>query len=253
MPAPFISLSIVSHGDSEEVLRLLTSLQKYEQETKRFQIILTDNFGNDLQDSESKAWHSVQVLRNDKKLGFAENHNRAFQFATGEYFAILNPDLVFEQPVFMRLIESLEKHSLDIIALKIVDENGVTQDSFRRLPNLFTLIKRRLHVATSEDFVIDQNGIMYPDWIAGMFLFMRSNTYRQLGGMDEKFFLYFEDVDFCTRARLQGMNVAVDTHVQVRHDAQRSSRKSMYYLFLHLRSMMQFFISVVYRKALRNR
>jgi len=82
-----------------------------------------------------------------------------------------------------------------------------------------------------------------------MFWLMPSDVYRQLGGMDERYRLYFEDVDFCTRARLRGIKVLVDTQVQVRHDAQRSSRREVYYLFLHMQSAMRFFTSSIYRQA----
>jgi len=253
MLAPIISLSIVSHGDSEEVLHLLTSLQKHEREMKRFQIILTDNLGDDLPNFASTPWASVDMIRNDKPRGFAENHNHAFKYATGKYFAILNPDLIFEQPVFSDLINKLEIHKADLIAPKIVDKKGILQDSFRGLPTPFKLVRRRLVGEKKESFQSNPDGLIQPDWIAGMFWLMRSNTYHQLGGMDEKFFLYFEDVDFCTRARLQGMKIFVDTNVQIQHDAQHSSRKKLYYLFLHLWSAIQFFTSSVYRHSLRTK
>jgi hypothetical protein len=248
-----ISLSIVSHADSEKISNLLNSLQNHEQNTKQFQVILTDNLGNDLPEFDSTPWASFHIIRNKKQLGFAQNHNNAFKLATGKYFAILNPDLIFETPIFDSLIDTLEKHQIDLIAPKIVDEKGVTQDSFRGLPTPLKLVMRRLVGEKKESFIANPDGLIQPDWIAGMFWLMKSETYRQLGGMDEKFFLYFEDVDFCTRARLQGMKISVDTNVQIQHDAQHSSHKSLYYLFLHLRSAIQFFMSSVYRHALQNK
>lgn len=246
-----ISLSVVSHGDSEKVSHLLTSLQKNGSDTKRFQIILTDNLRNDLPDFDSTAWASLHVLRNNHPLGFAKNHNLAFKLAQGKYFAILNPDLVFEEPIFEPLINKLNTYHVDLIAPKIVDENGVTQDSFRSLPSPYKIIKRRLLRHHVEEFHADHNGMIKPDWIAGMFWLMSSNIFRQLGGMDEKYRLYFEDVDFCTRARLNGMKILVDSKIQIRHNAQRSSRKSLYYFFLHTMSAMRFFTSAVYRQALQ--
>ena len=71
--------------------------------------------------------------------------------------------------------------------------------------------------------------------------------------VDEKYRLYFEDVDFCTRARLKGMKLLVDPQIQVRHDAQRSSRRKLYYLFLHTQSALRFFTSPVYRQALHQK
>ena len=246
-----ITLSIVSHGDAVKVGRLLASLQKHEQATTRFQLILTDNLKDDLPNFDPSPWASLHVLRNDHQLGFAQNHNRAFEIANGRYFAILNPDLIFDQPIFERLINRLQNQQADVIAPKIVDENGTTQDSFRALPTPFEIIRRRLPGYQFKPFKSDQEGMIHPDWLAGMFWLMASDVYRQLGGMDERFRLYFEDVDFCTRARLKGMKLLVDTQAQVRHDAQRSSRKSFYYLFLHAWSAIRFFTSPIYRQALR--
>lgn len=250
---PLITLSIVSHADSEKIVRLLASLQKHELNLGQFQIILTDNLGNDLPEIDSKLWDSFQIIRNEHKLGFAENHNRAYKKAEGEYFSILNPDLIFEESIFEKLITRLNTIQADLLAPQIVDAQNVIQDSFRGLPTPLNLIKRRLVGEQIQSKMVDAHGLIYPDWIAGMFWFMRSKTYSQLKGMDEKFRLYFEDVDFCTRARLAGLKLVVDTNLQVRHDAQRSSRKKIKYLFFHLMSAVQFFSSDVYHQARRKK
>lgn len=246
-----ITLSIVSHGNAEQINHLLASLQKQEQPTTRFQLIITDNLKNDLPDFDPTPWASLHILRNEQQLGFAHNHNNAFKISKGSYFAILNPDLIFERSIFDQLITSLHKHQVDVIAPKIVDENGTAQDSFRAMPSPFEIIRRRLPGYKFKPYQPDGEGLIYPDWMAGMFWLMKADTYRQLGGMDARYRLYFEDVDFCTRARLKGMKLLVDSRIQVRHDAQRSSRRKLYYLFLHTQSALHFFTSPIYRQALR--
>lgn len=243
-----ITLSIVSHGNAEPIRQLLASLQKHEQDTKRFQLIVTDNLKNDLPDLDPAPWASLHILRNDRQIGFAQNHNNAFKLANGAYFAVLNPDLIFEQPVFEPLITSLHTHQADVIAPMIVDKDRSVQDSFRVIPSPFEIIRRRLSGYQFKPYQPDHTGVIYPDWIAGMFWLMYSDTYRKVGGMDKRYRLYFEDVDFCTRARLQGMKLIVDTKLQVQHDAQRSSRRKLYYLFLHTWSALRFFTSPIYRQ-----
>jgi GT2 family glycosyltransferase len=198
-------------------------------------------------------WGSFHVLRNKQQLGFAQNHNNAFKISKGSYFAILNPDLIVEQPIFEPLIAGLHKHQANVIAPKIVDENGTVQDSFRALPSPMELIRRRLPGYKFKPYQPDHAGLIRPDWIAGMFWLMKADVYHQLGGMDERYRLYLEDVDFCTRARLKGMKLLVDSQMQVRHDAQRSSRRKLYYLFLHTQSALRFFTSPIYRQALRQK
>jgi GT2 family glycosyltransferase len=246
---PLITLSIVSHGNADKVARLLASLQQHEKDTGQFQLILTDNLKNDLPDFNPSTWRSITILRNSRPLGFAKNHNQAFSHAQGKYFAILNPDLVFVQPVFERLITRLRDHQADLIAPQIIDEDGTVQDSVRPMPTPWNILRRRLPGYQFHPPSPDREGLIQPEWMAGMFLLMTSETYRQLGGMDERFRLYFEDVDLCARARLRGMKLLVDTQVQVRHDAQRASRRSLYYLFLHTQSALRFFTSPVYRQV----
>jgi GT2 family glycosyltransferase len=244
-----ITVSVVSHGDADKIGRLLTSLHNHEQDTSRFQIILTDNLGKELPEFDPAPWASLHILRNRVPLGFAHNHNNAFRLAQGQWFAIINPDLVFERPVFTKLLDRLQTDLNTILAPYIVDETGHIQDSFRRLPTPFEIVRRRLPGYKFRAPEPDGDGLIHPDWIAGMFLFMNCEVYRKLGGMNERYRLYFEDVDFCTRAKLAGMKILVDTQVRVRHDAQRSSRRKLFYLLLHTQSAFRFFASPVYRQA----
>ncbi len=248
---PLITISIVSHGDAKRVDNLLASLQKFENNISQIQVILTDNLGNDLPEFDPAPWASMRILRNGQQQGFARNHNRAFEFSQGIYFAILNPDLKFDSPVFERLIARLHDHHAELIAPQIVDENGVVQDSFRSMPTPFEIIRRRLPGYKFKTIEPENKGTIHPDWVAGMFWLMKAESFRRLGGMDERYRLYFEDVDFCARARLEGMRLLVDAEVRVRHDAQRSSRKSPYYLFLHIQSAVRFFMSPIYRQFKR--
>jgi GT2 family glycosyltransferase len=248
---PLVTLSIVSHGDSKKIHALLVSLQKHERDTARFQLILTDNLKNELPTFDPSPWASLHVLRNKHPVGFAENHNKAFELVQAKYFAVLNPDLIFTQPIFDRLIYRINNRQADLIAPQIIDEDGVIQDSFRSLPTPLGIIRRRLPMYRFQPIEPVADGLIYPDWIAAMFWLIPSNVYRTLEGMDKKYRLYFEDVDFCTRAKLQGLKLAVDSRLNIQHNAQRSSRSNIYFLSLHMHSAIRFFSSRVYKEARR--
>ena len=126
---PLVTISIVSHGDSKKVESLLKSLCTYEHARSK-QIIITDNLGNELPELDPSPWSSLHILRNERSHGFSHNHNRAFQLATGSYFCVLNPDVVFKEAVFTPLLQRLEALQADIIAPLIVDSRGVIQDFF---------------------------------------------------------------------------------------------------------------------------
>lgn len=240
---PSITLSITSHGDAPKVRALLESILRHEAQTD-YQIIITDNLGDD--EFSAPAFRQAIILRNQTRQGFAANHNAAFRHARGDYFCVLNPDILFVQPLLDSLISQIQQNKADILAPLIVDGQGKAQDSFRSLPTPAELISRRLRKKYS---VATPTESLSPDWLAGMFLFMRAETFRSLGGFDEKYHLYFEDVDFCTRARLAGLRLVLDPALRVQHDARRGSNRDLKYLFWHLQSAWRFFTSAVYREA----
>jgi GT2 family glycosyltransferase len=84
-----------------------------------------------------------------------------------------------------------------------------------------------------------------------MFMLMKSATYREIRGFDERYRLYFEDVEFCARARLAGLKLMVDTNVKIQHNAHRASRKEFIYLLWHLQSAIRFFTSPTYKNGVR--
>ena len=245
---PLISVSVVSHGDAEKVYSLLESIEKFEQ-TSLIQVIVTDNLGDEITEIDDSPWSSLDIIRNDAIWSFARNHNHAFQLARGKYFCVLNPDVLFEEEVFSPLIDLLEREHADIVAPLVVDSKAVPQDSFRDFPTPFEIIRRRMPGYRFSPPTVNANGLVQPDWISGFFMLMKSETYRALKGFNEKFRLYFEDVDFCARARLAGLNLLVDTHQRIQHNAHRASRKKLMYLLWHIQSAIQFFTSPVYTKS----
>jgi hypothetical protein len=229
------------------VARLIDSLQEYETELE-YELILLENSPDAHVHDWSALDRPVKFVANDEAQGLARNWNTTFALSSGEYFCLLNPDLVFVEPVFPSLIEDIRRGVADIVAPTVYDASGRLQASARELPSAWSLLMRRL----TPDYAELENLELLPsepDWIAGMFLLMRSEVYQNLGGMNERYYLYFEDVDFCTRARLAGCQLSVNKRVKVVHDAQRSSRRRPKYLARHVVSAIRFLSSPVYRRA----
>ncbi len=243
---PLVTISVVSHGDRLKISELIKSLRVHES-MGDIELVVTDNFGNDIPDEKVVENEAIIILRNKKPQGFARNHNNAFRHASGKYFCVLNPDILFTQSVFSALILRLEQYDA-LISPLIFDGKNSLQDSFREFPSPLKLLKRKMPNYRFSPLSADERGLIHPDWIAGMFMFMRSDTYRLLGGFDEKFHLYFEDVDICARARVLGLIPLVDTTLRIQHNARRASRKKPRYLFWHLQSAGLFFFSDVYRE-----
>ena len=246
-PRITLAISLISHGQAELAQRSLSTLANHTVGLD-VQVIITHNLVEEGTFSMPGGAIEVQHVRNARPLGFARNHNQAFRLVSGEYFCILNPDLVFVEDVFRPLIQDIQQGLGDIVAPLVFDPQGRQQDSFRTLPSPGELLLRRLAPKRGTE-VRREGPFLYPDWIAGMFLLMRSETYRRLGGLDEGYYLYFEDVDFGCRARLAGFRLAVDSRCRIVHQARRQSHRSLRYFLRHLHSTVRFFSSSVYRDA----
>lgn len=244
---PLASVSVVSNGNGDELQELLNSLVRNEP-AGQIQLLITDNLGRDLPEIEPAGWHSVVMLRPARPRGFASNHNAAFRSATGVFFCVLNPDVVFLEGILLQLVQRLDQAEGHIAAPFIVDSRGNLQDSFRQLPSPWGLIRRRIGCSQPTS-TPEKGSLVHPDWISGTFMLMRSEIFSRLGGFDTGYRLYFEDVDLCTRARLMGLRIMVDPGLRLRHDPRWASRSAGMYLFWHVQSALRFFASGVYRRA----
>jgi len=276
-----LSISIVSHGQLDLVQRLLRSLEAHRPQVP-LQILVTENRDRGRLVLDHRTGLDINFTVNPRRRGLAGNINAAFRLAMGErhgspdtdapartgpsadspsrdirpasgnaaggYFCVLNPDVVFVEDVFTPLIEDIRRGEGDMVAPRVEDRTGRIQDSARPLPSPWTILGRRL---TLHPGTLANLGDLptRPDWIAGLFLLMPSILFREVGGMDERYFLYFEDVDFCLRARLRGYRLFVDKELRVVHQARRASRRNPGYLGQHLASAVRFFSSPVYREA----
>ena len=183
-----VSIAIVSHGDQEDVIDLLTSFEINRDPDINFELILLENLSSQESFNYSDFGFPIKVINNKKPAGLAKNINTIFQYVKGNYFCIINPDIVFNEIIFLGLINSIKNNDIDIIAPLIMGPEGKIQDSFRNIPNPFELIPRYFGRHTNIELPSTEK-IIYPEWLAGMFLFMKSELFHDLGGYNEKYFL----------------------------------------------------------------
>ena len=180
----------------------------------------------------------VLVLRNDRRRGFGANHNRAFQHCDTPWFAVLNPDLRLPSDALGALI-AVHTAVDGLLAPLILDATGNPADAARKLPTPWQVAARRLWVQRSgpdPDF----------DWLAGMCMIVNSEAFRRVGGFDDRFFMYCEDIDLCLRMQLAGWRLRHVTNVSVTHDARRQSRRSARHLSWHVTSLVRLWTSRVF-------
>ena len=233
------------------VTELLKDLSTNCKNTKLF-VIVTLNIPEKISQSLHQFPFPILLLHNSNSIGFGENHNRAFKHSKTKYFCVINPDVRLASDIFPTLIEELNDLSNGVIAPLIVDGKNHIEDSARKFPTPFKILCKATGRCRGSDYQVGINSLK-PDWVGGMFMMFRRDTYAKLGGFDQKFYLYYEDVDLCARMRLMGLQVVMNPNVRATHLARRSSHSSVAYSLMHIRSMARFFTSLVFAKVMLRR
>jgi len=239
-----LSISVVSHGQIELVRRLLADLGKYCQATT-FEVILTLNIEEAFPLGSDVYPFPLHVIRNDTPKGFGANHNAAFRQAKGKFFCVANPDIRLIEDPFPPLIGRLAGKA-GVVAPLVANPEGGIEDSARRFPTPWRIVRKVFGGAKGPDYAIGKDDL-HPDWVGGMFMLFTHEVFGTLGGFDERYFLYYEDVDLCARLTLDDLAVVLCPQVRVIHEARRSSHRNMRFMKWHLTSMARFFLSKPFR------
>lgn len=240
-----ITVSIVSHGHGELVSRLLEDLAGFAEISS---ILLTLNVPEQGVACPDSLADKVLFIKNPEPRGFGANHNQAFLHVETPFFCILNPDIRMRQNPFSVLLSSLRCGERDLVAPAILSPAGEVDDSARYVPTPWSVLRK---VVGGKDgrYAFELGGADFsPDWVGGMFMLVRAEAFRSIGGFDERYFLYYEDVDLCCRLRLAGHALILCPSASAIHDARRASHRSLRFLRWHLASMIRFFSSAVFWK-----
>ena len=202
-------------------------------------MLLTVNVEEKLPFDESSFDIPLRILHNESAKGFGANHNAAFRRAQGRYFCVLNPDMRLNADPFPVLIEALADPRVGVAAPRVANPAGETEDSARRYPTLWVIVRKAFTRAQHHDYEVT-NVPLRPEWVAGMFMLFRSEVFRQLGGFDERYFLYYEDVDLCLRLRGLGYDALLEPRAVALHDARRASHRDLRHFVWHARSLARF-------------
>jgi len=234
-----ISISVVSHAQANLVREVLADLANFI-DPADFEVILTKNLPERLPFLSEEFAYPLNVIDNAVPKGFGVNHNAAFHLARGEYFCVMNPDIRMPENPFPILIEEIERQHAAVIAPAVLTLAGQVEDSIRRFPTPLSLAGKMLGRSDGRYPFAVGDETFAADWVGGMFMLFRAEDYRRVGGFDEGFFLYYEDVDICTRLWKAGRQVLACPRAQVIHDARRASRRNLRYMRWHVSSMARY-------------
>ncbi|MFA5129774.1 MAG: glycosyltransferase family 2 protein [Patescibacteria group bacterium] len=199
-----------------------------------FEYYLVDNGSDGTADMVEKRFPWVTVIRPGKNLGFAKANNLAMAQAKGEYVMLVNPDLTIFSGEMEKLLACADAHTdVGVLGPLLVAPNGVRQETCVRFPSpLIPIYQRTILGRTKQGKKtldhyhmrdLDHTQMHDADSLYGAAMLLRSSALQDVGGFDERFFMYYEDVDLCRRMRANGWRVLFAPHAKFVHYHQRES------------------------------
>lgn len=223
-------ISVVNHNHDE----MISENDTLKNLAQKYTVIIKSN-------TEAKAClkqycqkAGIHLIQGNEFKGFGANNNEVYRYAQtrlgmndNDFFLVLNPDVEITLESMERLILDATSLSTDIAAINLYrDKNfSLYDNSIRHYPKLLAPIKSLLGIKRRD--IYDKSVIDKPiriEWAAGSFLLFKSSCYHSLDGFDERYFMYFEDADICTRANKNGFNVFYIPNIKALHYASHKNR-----------------------------
>ena len=231
-----LSVVIVSYNVREHLLACLeTVCASLKTGGLRGEVIVVDNASHDgTVDAVRAAFPGVEVIANRENRGFAVANNQGIRRARGRVVVLLNPDTRVASDALGRLVHYLDENpAVGVVGPRLLYPDGRTQPSRRRFPTLLTgflestvvqdywrdnRVLRRYYVADRSDDETQE-----VDWLVGACLAVRREAIETAGLLDERFFLYSEEVEWCWRIRRAGWRVVYLPEATVYHHESASA------------------------------
>ncbi len=239
MPSPpgtaRLAVVIVNYQSYDELRTCLNSLGGT---CATIPVVVVDHASDETSADElSRCFPAVRLLREPGNAGFAAGVNAGARETEAPFLLLLNPDCTVESDTCCRLVEWMEQHpDVAVAGPRIRNADGTVQPSARRFPDLTTAIAGRSSWLTrifpanslSKRNLPARDGSLASavevDWVSGACMIVRRQAFEAVGGMDEGFFLYWEDADFCRRLKHAGWRTMYCPAVGATHIGGRSSR-----------------------------
>jgi len=191
-----LSILLVNYNGMRYLAPCLESIRRFA--PPGTQVVLEDNASTDGSIEvveESFPW--LQIVRSDRNLGFAGGNNLAGKNARGRFILLLNTDTLLLEPL-APVVDWLESHpSYGALTINMLDGDRIPRACTGRFPSAMRLALLRSMLVSPGRYGAE---VAYDaDWVQGAFLLVRADVWRALNGLDERYFMYAEDADFCKR------------------------------------------------------
>ena len=228
-----LSIAIVSYNTKEVLLDCVRSVHAHTTGVT-FEVIVVDNDSRDGTVAALKdAYPGMRIVANPDNRGFAKAVNQALAVSCGRHVLLLNSDTIVRDQALAVMVAYLDDHpDVGAVSCKQWTGDGHLNQTCFPFPSLrehlfysalFQRIAPTMQAAAAATQAVDCTQSQDVDWANGACLMVRRSLLQQLGGLDEEFFMYFEDVDLCQRLRQQGYRVRHLAEAEIVHFVGRSS------------------------------
>jgi GT2 family glycosyltransferase len=257
-----LSIIIVNWNTKEYLLPCLKSIFKGGQGTG-WEVIVVDNGTRDGSREEvKKVFPSAHLIENEKNFGFAKAANQGLQKGSGRYILLLNPDTQVKSGAIERLVSFMDAHSdVGVAGAQLLNADGTKQNSIANFPSLGTelLNKSLLRWLFPKKFPGKERNYSEPievDSVIGACMMVRRDTLDQVGLLDEDYFLFLEETDWCYRMKKAGWKIYHVLQAEVYHFQGKSAEtvkkrariefyRSRYHFFKKNRGNLQWFFLLI--------
>lgn len=236
MSAPDLSVIIVTYRSAEDIDACLTSVREAVRGL-RAEVMVVDNASADDTVARARRHEGVSVVALDRNVGFGAGINHGLRRTTGRHVLWMNPDGRLTGGDLAAVLAWMDDHpDVGVIGGKILDPGGTVQRSARAFPSYGAALGHRYSILTrwfprnpwSRRYLRAESTFTVPesvDWVSGALVLHRRAVSDALQGLDERFFMYVEDVDFCKRAWDAGWKVYFHPGIVMEHAIGGSSRQ----------------------------
>jgi GT2 family glycosyltransferase len=241
-----LSIIIVSWNVQEYLRRCLNSLKADVDQNLKYEVIVIDNDSMDNTVAMlARDFPEVKLIHNKDNLGFARANNQGIKISRGKFVLLLNPDTEVKKGCIDTLISFLQSHDrVGVVGPKLLNPDGTLQASGVNFPSLASSLLgyfRLKREVTGAYFVHASQPIMV-NALVGACLLTRREVIDQVGGLDESYFMYVEEADWCYRIQNRGWHIYFVPEAQVYHRKGGSARHVPLETYVRLRESRILFL-----------
>lgn len=258
-----LSIVVVSFNTKDVLRECLARVDKYSQGIETEVLVVDNNSSDGSVEMISTEFPDFKLIANSENLGFAAGNNVALRIAKGRYVLLLNSDAYLLDDTLEKTLKYMENNpECGILGVKLISEDGSMQPSARNLPDP---LSKFLVMSGLSDRYPGSRFFGSPDykwwnhqevkevgWVPGAYFLIRKDVINEIGLLDERYFMYFEEIDYCLHAARSDWKVVFYPDARVIHLGGQSSARTKKRITISGKQLINFRVASEFRYYRKN-